>query len=287
MPGWEASIFGAEVIRRVEAAQAADYADMGRAVAVCSPDRPVLVERLAGGWLVLMGPGLFVNRLSGAGLDGITHEELERVAVASRERGVPPALQLSSWARADGLAALRSVGFTARWFRNTYAKWIPKQDPTAPHQSSSLLPSQSHTRGGPHVAIELVDRTTFPVWQTLHSDAAERTGDARAASDLFCRAAHAVPGAMDFIASIDGIPAAVASLITRERRALLGGAATLPHFRRRGLQALLLAHRVGVAAKLGCDLVVASADVGSLSARNIERASFHLLDVSIGFERDE
>ena len=64
-----------------------------------------------------------------------------------------------------------------------------------------------------------------------------------------------------------------------------GGMTTRPEFRRRGVQAACLAHRLSVARRAGCDLAVTSADPGGESARNIERAGFRGLYTSVGLER--
>jgi GNAT superfamily N-acetyltransferase len=59
--------------------------------------------------------------------------------------------------------------------------------------------------------------------------------------------------------------------------AMLGGAATLPAFRRRGVQRALIEARLAVAARAGCELAIVTADPGSSSARNVERTGFQLI----------
>jgi GNAT superfamily N-acetyltransferase len=56
----------------------------------------------------------------------------------------------------------------------------------------------------------------------------------------------------------------------------LFGASTLPAFRRRGVQAALLAERLRWAQTLGCDLAASIAQPGSASQRNLERAGFRV-----------
>jgi len=78
---------------------------------------------------------------------------------------------------------------------------------------------------------------------------------------------------------------AVCSMTIDQQLADLGGMTTSPAFRRRGVQAACLAHRLRVAREAGCDLAVASADPGSESARNIERAGLQCLYTSVGLRR--
>jgi GNAT superfamily N-acetyltransferase len=93
-------------------------------------------------------------------------------------------------------------------------------------------------------------------------------------SDRYAAAAHGAPGATDVLAYVDGTVAGAASVIVRDGRAALGGAVTLPAFRRRGLHAALIQWRLRQAARSGCDLATAAADVGSASARNLQRQGF-------------
>ena len=59
--------------------------------------------------------------------------------------------------------------------------------------------------------------------------------------------------------------------------AQLAGAATLPAFRRRGVQRALLAARLAAARRAGCDLAVVTTQPGTQSQVNAERQGFRLL----------
>ena len=62
-----------------------------------------------------------------------------------------------------------------------------------------------------------------------------------------------------------------------ERKLLaLFGAATLPQFRKHGIQTAFLHVRMAVATKAGCDLAVTVTLGGSTSQRNAERAGFRV-----------
>ena len=79
-----------------------------------------------------------------------------------------------------------------------------------------------------------------------------------------------------FIAEIEGQAGAAGVLSLHEGVALFGGAATIPEFRRRGLQAALLRARMNYAQEHGCDLAMMVAEAGSQSQRNAERAGFRI-----------
>jgi hypothetical protein len=79
-----------------------------------------------------------------------------------------------------------------------------------------------------------------------------------------------------YIASVDGVAAAHATLFVREGVAVLGFGATLERFRGRGCQGALLRTRIADAAKADCDLVIVQTNPGSASQRNVERAGLRV-----------
>jgi GNAT superfamily N-acetyltransferase len=70
-------------------------------------------------------------------------------------------------------------------------------------------------------------------------------------------------------ATLDGRVVAAASLFTRRRVGWLGAAAVLPEARGLGIQRALIADRICRAAEGNCTRVMATADVGSISADNL------------------
>jgi GNAT superfamily N-acetyltransferase len=80
-----------------------------------------------------------------------------------------------------------------------------------------------------------------------------------------------------YCAWLDDQLAAVATLRIDGGLAQLCGAATLPAFRRRGIQAALLQRRIHDGAQAGCDLAVVTTQPGSKSQQNVSRQGFALL----------
>ena len=80
------------------------------------------------------------------------------------------------------------------------------------------------------------------------------------------------PGVTCYLAEAGGEAAAGAALLVHERVGFLAIASTRPDYRRRGLQAALIAARVQAACEAACDLVSALCEFGSASQRNLERA---------------
>ncbi len=74
----------------------------------------------------------------------------------------------------------------------------------------------------------------------------------------------------------DAVPAAAGALSIYKGVALFSGAATLPEFRRRGLQSLLLTDRLRYAHAAGCEVAMIAAEAGGESQRNAERNGFRV-----------
>lgn len=92
-------------------------------------------------------------------------------------------------------------------------------------------------------------------------------------------AAHLItrPGVTTYLALVDGEPAAVGELHVAGAVGWLTGAATLPEYRGRGLQKLLVATRAAEARRLGCDLLGVQTGIGTQSQWNQEALGFSLL----------
>jgi GNAT superfamily N-acetyltransferase len=85
------------------------------------------------------------------------------------------------------------------------------------------------------------------------------------------------PSVTALLALLNRQPVGAASVMVVGEAAVLGGAATLPAFRRRGVQRALIEARLAVAADAGCVLAIVTADPGSSSGRNAERSGFQLI----------
>jgi Acetyltransferase (GNAT) family len=92
----------------------------------------------------------------------------------------------------------------------------------------------------------------------------------------FCDVNVNRPGALSFLAELDGQPIATGAMSICEGVALLAGASTTPEARRQGAQLALLNCRLRYAAEQGCDIAMMGALPGSASQRNAERQGFRI-----------
>jgi len=160
------------------------------------------------------------------------------------------------------LALLSAAGFRA---------WRPGQVLLA--RPDDVPPPQAR----PGVSVELVApaaaeayaRVSFAGFET---DARFREAWFRGARNLIGK-----DGCYNYLARVEGVPAAFGLLIVHQGTGYLGGAATLPEFRRRGLQSLLIRLRAEAARRAGCDLLSVGTGMGTQSQFNLEAHGFRVV----------
>jgi len=246
----------------VERASALDMVDV--CLALADRDRSWGSEsfELADGYAVLFGPGLYVNRALGAGLEAdISDAQLDLLKERSRAVGVPPAFEVNEHTLPSVAPLLAAHGFCAG---QTTAWMLRSLDGDLPRCDRS-------------VEVEVVGSESLAAWQ-----AATATGwglvhaSTRRASDAFAAAAFdaQVPGLLLARSADDRRVIGCAALSLRGDLAVLGGMSTLPDERGKGVQAALIASRLHLAADAGCARAATSVGPGTQSQRNLERQGF-------------
>jgi GNAT superfamily N-acetyltransferase len=243
------------------------------ALAVSSADRSWGTETLAvaGGQLVLSGPGLYVNRAIAVGISvPLRVADIGLIVDRSAAVGVPAAVEVTPATHPDSISELEEHAFV----HDT------SSDVTALVRALDELPDRF--RGGDGIAVVSVGERSLAEWQEVSALGwGHTTESARRAADAFAAAAHIVDGDGMVIAidASDGRPLGCASLTLRDEIASLGGMSTIPAERGRGVQAALILHRLGRAKAAGCTNATSTAVVGGASERNIQRFGFRPVHV--------
>lgn len=254
------------LIRQLESSEADAATQVVDAMRSLDPSSPAATASMFGGTLVAMGPGRFVNRGLGITLDDRTPDDVIAIAQFYASRSLPAAVQVSSWSPAVTVDELTRHGFRPGWFRAMFAI-----DPVGAAATAS--PEVQIRRVGPDDIDDLLQ--TYGVGFAFVDLAA------RSISDEFARASLQLADHHTFLATIDGQIAGCGSLHVAGGVGWVGGAATLPQFRRRGVQTSLIAHRIGLARQLGCDHVGATAVPSGDSARNLLHLGFQLVQTQL------
>ncbi len=239
--------------RRIESAEARNARDS----AVMRPGSAML--EAGGGIAVFLGAESPLTHAVGLGLDGPVREaELAGIEAFFRSRGAPVSFELSPLADPALFQSLADRGYRIAEFNNTLVRRLAGFEITLTPRVRRALSGEddlwAHTLG--HGFFEKPELTE------------EEMDIGR---DLF-----RVPGAICYLAAVEGEAAAGAAVTVNGGLATLCADGTIPCFRRRGLQNELIMARLNESVARGCDLATAATLPGSQSQRNYERLGFQV-----------
>jgi ribosomal protein S18 acetylase RimI-like enzyme len=254
--------------RRIEAAEASLTFDVGDAVQARYPERGVVVARLGGGVGVFCGGSPF-DKVIGVGFAALDVAELEGFERAVAGGGGRVQVELSTLADPEVARTLTARGYLLCGFENVLGRRV------------------DGVASGEGAAISEIDSDESELWINTLVDAfahpdeidgpASHESFSREAVEAVMRDMEAVSGYRRFLARREGDVVGGASMRIHDGIAQLTGAATAPAHRRRGVQTALLATRLALAARAGCDLAIVTTQPGSRSQQNAMRAGFALL----------
>jgi GNAT superfamily N-acetyltransferase len=217
------------------------------------------------GVMIAMGAGRYINRAIGVGTSDVTAQDVVALEAFFRDAGMPPSIEVPSWASPGLLRQIGDRGFAPDWFRNVYVRDVAPRDGGA---------GGATERAGRIVVRRVGDDLVGPWLQTLAEGNGISDPAARRVSDEFARGRLSHDGSTTLLAFVDGQPAGCGSLEIDDAVGWVGGAATTPALRNSGVQTALLHERLALAAAAGCDLVAATALPMGGSARNLLRNGF-------------
>lgn len=256
---------------RIDRAEMRLSMSIAETVAVRTPDARSLVSPIAGGHAVFASAGSPANKAIGLGF-GATIDDADLAAIeqAWTDRGEPVRFELSTMADPSIAPLLTSRGYRVTGFENVLGRAVHAEDdvPVLDGMAITELP-QDDWRLWMQVALDGFGTPdgSAPGEESFPRDLLEA---------VFVDFA-ATPGFRRYLLHVEGEPAGAASLRLDDGLAQLCGAATLPPFRRRGIQAALLRMRLAEARRAGCDLAVVTTQPGSKSQANAMRQGFALL----------
>jgi GNAT superfamily N-acetyltransferase len=255
-----------------------DRAEMRLSMAIADtvarrdPSARVVVSPIAGGHAVFAGAGGPANKAIGVGFGAAIDEPaLAAIEADWSERGEPMRFELATLADASLAPLLTARGYRLTGFENVSGRPIGDTD------AVPALPAG--------VTIEDVPADDYREWMDVTLDAFLAPDGSAPNEEHYPRELLesvmadfvATPGFTRYLLRVDGVPAGEATLRLDDGIAQLCGAATLPAFRRRGIQSLLFNWRIAAARAAGCDLAVVTTQPGSKSQANAIRQGFSLL----------
>ena len=259
---------------RIEAAEARLTALIGDHLLVTRPDLCVVVQRFGSGVAVFAGPSSPMNKMIGVGFgEPPSDDELDSVEHAFRARNAPLQAEVSALASPDVVARLSARGYQLKGFENVHGRAIQPIGQRLPQSPIDVTIMRDDERDR-WVDVSI---TSFLDGDTEGAQAEELPP--REALEGPIRDVMDVPGFQRYCAWIDGRLVGTATLRIDDGLGQLCGAATLPAFRRRGVQTALLQRRLADAAAARCDIALMTTSPGTKSQENGLKQGFALLYV--------
>jgi GNAT superfamily N-acetyltransferase len=256
---------------RIERAEARLVGDAAAAAIRRRPEGRCFATPLAGGVAAYASPGSPLNKVAGLGFAAApSAAELDAVERAYAERGVPVQVEISSLAEPGLAALLTRRGYALVNVENVLGRPLPVEYQPLPEGIIVTESTESERATWLALMIEgfaVSDPQGVPSHESFAKDELERVMDDMAEAEGFVR----------YLATRAGEAAGGASHRIFEGIAQLCGAATLPGHRRHGVQTALLAVRLLVASRAGCDVAIVTTQPGSKSQENVQRRGFELL----------
>lgn len=271
--GWIGTMFVTnELAASIEAAEASFLEDIIAGAAQRRPGIDAWSERIAGGCAGYAGPSVPVNKISGLGFGGVPDaEQFAAIERRYHERDTAALIEIATYADPAVFTFLSERGYRLTGFEDVVGVALPAAE--CARESSVELELL-----GADVSREawldcLIEGFAVPDAQGVESsEDFPRDFMREIMQDLASVADFAA-----YLARIEGEIAGGGALRTHSRIAHLCGAATLPPFRRRGVQTSLVSARLQDAARAGCEIAITVTQPGSKSQENMKRQGFELL----------
>lgn len=266
----EYPLLSLELAREIEMAEA-DAAVGCAELLRATPGGLGAVGEVAGGYAIYCGANSPVTQAVGLGLNGaVSKEEFDKLEEFYLSRNETVRVETCPLADATLIEHYRERGYGVTEFSNVMVRPIRKDEKVE-------IPVGIQIEKAAPQEIDLWVLTVaqgfaehFPVTQELLD-----------VMRMFASGKHTEC----YLARIEGKVAGGATLALRGRIAGLFGASTLPAFRKRGVQTMLLHRRIQRAAECGSELAISLAQPGSASQRNITRQGFQTLYTRVKFEK--
>jgi hypothetical protein len=230
---------------------------------------------VAGGRALYSTPGSPLNKVLGLGVGAaVRDDDLDAIDRFYAGHGEPARIELCPLAAADLAPRLAARGYVLHEFENELARLLPVDE-----RDEDRL---AHARGS-DLAVVAVEEADNERWvQAVAEGFAVAEGvDHQASSDAIARLADIMrpfthPSIVRYLVHAGDATAGGGAAFLRDRILGVFGTATVPRFRRRGVQAALIAAALA-AANTTADLAVATTAPGSWSQRTFERLGFQVI----------
>lgn len=259
-----------ELATRIERAERGLTEAVGRAVVARHVHFSAFVERVSEGIAVFVQPASPMNKMIGVGFGALPDDDkLSSIEARFKKREAPLQVEVSTMANPAFAATLSRRGYVLEGFENVLAMTLEAgADPPDESTAIDVAPMRPD-EGDLFLDVAVKGFLSLDAQGVQPAPLPEEESMKRVLKDF-----TDVAGFHRYIARVGGEVAGVASLRIDEGIAQLCGAATLPAFRRRGVQSALLRRRLDDARREGCDIATMTVQAGSKSHENGQKRGF-------------
>lgn len=255
--------------QRLESLCAAELERFVATAKVVDPASGAAVLQVAGGVAAWVERGLTVNQALGLGFsERVTTDHITELERFYSKRGQSGLIGVCPLCRPSLTVALAARRWVTIGFENVLVLPLDGREESIPRPRPAEKTAVTITE-----AITTEERELWAQVAAAGFSAPQAPG---AEQLVLARMVVRRPGTRLYLAWVDGVVAGTGELYMSGDTAWLSGDATLPQFRRRGVQWTLQCKRLQVAAESGAVLAVSEADPGGGSQRNMERLGFRV-----------
>jgi len=250
--------------KRLEMVSAVSCQECTEALRLSAPHALAAWECIAGGIAAFSGVDSPVTQAFGVGLDGpVDAGELDRLEDFFFSRGATVALELCPFIDPSLVVLLAQRAYRLQEFSNVLVR--------------DLGAGESFHLPEPAVTVRPAEPHEAKLYTRVVTDGfAEQIPVSQSLLEVLEGFFHRSRGRA-FFAILDGEVAGGATVAAHDGIAEMSGAATLPQFRNRGVQAALIGARLAWGAAHGCSLATTTTGPATSSQRNFERAGFQVV----------
>lgn len=234
--------------------------------------RKILFPEVGADWIEVAGTYAMFDGIEspltqtfGLGLfDEIKDKELNEIEAFFKKHNAPVFHEVSPMADASLLGLLNERGYRPVELTSVMYRVLDSEDEMNLPKNTNI---QTRIIGADE--IDIFAKTAVKGWSAEMPEFEDFGLD-------FCKVSANSKSASSFIAEIEDKPIATGTLFIYEDVGELGGASTIPEYRRQGAQNALLAARLNYARERGCKVAMMGALPGSQSQRNAEKNGFRI-----------
>jgi len=229
-------------------------------------------EAIAGGWMSYGGKGSWMNQAVGLGLSGpVPESEVDRLIDFYASRGIEPKIELCPFADHSLVAALSDRGFRIREFENVMAR-AQKKD-----EDLRALHPYGWPQGLEIRQVDTSDTDQLEIFVDVSTSGFRPEG--APVSSILRQSTLAYvtrTRCLSYVAMMDGVAAGGSGLDVGEKIGCLMGTSVLSAWRKKGIQAALIIHRLEVLRARGIQLACIHSLPGIPTERNATRLGFSM-----------